>query len=86
MKTNEPNHSRDDYKLMIDNERYVWNRSEITGSELRVLGAVPDGVQVWKKNHGRPDSIVELATIIDLSHEGTEKFSLQEASSGAGSN
>ena len=70
--------------LMVDNEPYEWPSDSITGAQIRTLASVPDGVQVWKKNHGSPDSLVELATVIDLSAPGIERFSLQEANSGAG--
>lgn len=84
MTNEEQKNRKKEFKLMIDNELFVWEKSQITGSEIRQLGAVPDGVQVWKKNHGKPDSLVELTTVVDLSEHGIEKFSLQEASSGAG--
>lgn len=75
---------RHEWKLIVDNEPYVWHEETITGQQIRVLAAVPDGVQVWKKNHGSPDTLVDLGTQIDLTQPGTERFSLQEASSGAG--
>lgn len=71
-------------KLIVDNETYSWHESTITGKQIRVLASVPDGVQVWKKNKGSPDTLVDLITIIDLTQPGIERFSLQEASSGAG--
>ena len=72
------------YKLVVDHEPYEWPKSKITGSEIRKLASVPEGVQIWKKNHGHPDSLVEAGTVIDLSEKGVEHFTLQEASSGAG--
>ena len=71
-------------KLMVDNEVFEWPSDSITGAQIRVLASVPDGVQVWKKNHGSPDTLVELTTVVHLSEHGIERFSLQEASSGAG--
>ncbi|MGZ8236269.1 MAG: multiubiquitin domain-containing protein [Methylobacter sp.] len=73
-----------EWKLIVDNESYNWHEDSITGRQIRELASVPDGVQVWKKNKGNPDSLVELETVIDLTQPGIERFSLQEASSGAG--
>lgn len=73
-----------DWKLMVDNETYDWPQGSITGAQIRELASVPDGVQVWKKNNGSPDTLVELATVNDLTGPGIERFSLQEASTGAG--
>lgn len=77
-------HKHKEWKLIVDNEPYVWHEETITGKQIRELASVPDGVQVWKKNKGSPDTLVELGTVIDLTQHGTERFSLQEASSGAG--
>jgi len=84
MSNEEQKGRKQEFKLMIDNELFIWEKGQINGSEIRKLGSVPDGVQVWKKNHGHPDSLIELYTVVDLSEPGVEKFSLQEASSGAG--
>lgn len=70
--------------LKIDHEPYEWEGDTIDGQQLRTLGSVPDNVQIWKKNKGAPDSLVELTTIVDLTGPGIEMFSLQEASTGAG--
>lgn len=72
------------WKLIIDNEHYVWEESSITGSQIRTLGAVPDGVHVWQKIKHAPDKLIEPADVVSLTPDGPEKFSLQEASSGAG--
>lgn len=72
------------FKLKVDNETYEWDSETITGAQIRSLAAVPDGVQVWRKNPGSPDTLVELTTVTQLSEPGIERFSLQEASSGAG--
>lgn len=73
-----------EWKLIVDNELYVWHEEMITGRQIRTLASVPDGVQVWKKNQGSPDTLVDLGTAINLTQHGTERFCLQEASSGAG--
>lgn len=85
MSNTEAGHKKqNEWKLIIDNETYEWPDSSISGQQIRTLAAVPDGVQVWKKNHGSPDTLVELGAVIDLTQPGIERFSLQEASSGAG--
>lgn len=83
-KGTEADKKKHDWKLIVDNETYDWSEGSITGKQIRVLASVPDGVQVWKKNKGSPDTLVELGTVIDLTTPGIERFSLQEASSGAG--
>ena len=80
----ETGNKKHEWKLIVDNETYDWAEGSINGKQIRVLASVPDGVQVWKKNKGNPDTLVELITIIDLTLHGIERFSLQEASSGAG--
>lgn len=80
----EADNKKHEWKLIVDNETYDWHEGSITGAQIRVLASVPDGVQVWKKNKGSPDTLVELGSVIDLTGPGIERFSLQEASSGAG--
>lgn len=70
--------------LKIDNVPYEWDKDTITAEELRQLGGIPDNVQIWLKNPGAPDTLVEAGQVIDLTKPGIEKFSTQEASSGAG--
>jgi len=83
-KESEADKKKHDWKLIVDNETYDWSEGSITGKQIRVLASVPDGVQVWKKNKSSPDTLVELGAVIDLTAPGNERFSLQEASSGAG--
>lgn len=72
-------------ELFIDNERYDWNDDAITGAQLRLLGALPDDVQIFWKNPGRPDIEVKSDTVINLkSHPGPDHFSTQSVGSQAG--
>lgn len=72
-------------ELFIDNERYDWDKESITAEELRVLGAIPAGVQIFWKRPGQPDIEVGAGMVIDLAeHPGPERFSTQAVGSQAG--
>ena len=72
------------WKLIVEDEHYVWHENSITGAQIRTLASVPENVQVWQKIKHAPDLLIQPQDIVSLAAEGTEKFSLQEASSGAG--
>lgn len=72
-------------ELFIDNERYDWNKDTITGAELRVLGSLPDDVQIFWKIPGHPDQEVKNNTVVDLKkNPGPDRFSTQSVGSQAG--
>lgn len=72
-------------ELFIDNERYDWEKASITAEELRTLGAIPVGVQIFLKRPGQPDVEVVAGMVIDLtSHPAPERFSTQAVGSQAG--
>jgi hypothetical protein len=72
-------------ELFIDNEPYDWNKETITGAQLRVLGSLPDDVQIFWKVPGKPDQEVKNNTVINLKKSpGPDRFSTQSVGSQAG--
>ena len=73
------------YQLFVDNDKYEWEKSIITGSELRVLAGIPDNAEIYMKVPGKPDAVISNDTTIDLEkHHGPAKFSTQSPGSQAG--
>lgn len=73
------------YELFIDDDKYQWEQDELTGAQLRTLGAIPEGVEVFLKVPGKPDQEIANTTVVNLKdHHGPAKFSTQAAGSQAG--
>lgn len=73
------------YQLFVDNDKYEWEKSTITGSELRVLAGIPDNAEIYMKVPGKPDAAISNDTTTDLEkHHGPAKFSTQSPGSQAG--
>lgn len=73
------------YQLFVDNDKYEWEKSIITGSELRVLAGIPDNAEIYMKVPSKPDAAISNDTTIDLEkHHGPAKFSTQSPGSQAG--
>lgn len=71
--------------IFVDGDKYEWDKSTITGAELRSLAAIPQGAQIYLKVPGHPDDLVGDDTTVDLaSHHGPAKFSTQSPGSQAG--
>ena len=71
-------------ELMIDNDPYEWGSETITGAELRTLGDVPDGVQLFQERPGKEDVEIKPDTVVSLAGPGIERFSTDSIGSGAG--
>lgn len=72
-------------EVFIDNEPHPWEGDEITGAEIRELGALPDDVQIFHKVPGQPDEEVKNDTVVDLTKQpGPDRFSTQAVGSQAG--
>ncbi len=73
------------FELFIDNDKYTWGEDTITGAQLRVLGAIPEGVDIFLKVPGKPDKPIENTTSVNLKeHHGPARFSTQSPGSQAG--
>ena len=73
------------FLIFVDNDKYEWDKSTITGAELRVLAAIPESVEIFLEVPGKPDLEVKNNTVIDLEkHHGPAKFSTQSPGSQAG--
>jgi len=72
-------------EVFIDNEPYDWDEECISGAQLRVLGSLPDDVQIFHKVPGHPDEEVKDDTVVDLTKQhGPDRFSTQPVGSQAG--
>lgn len=73
------------YQLFVDGDKYEWEKSTISGAELRVLAGIPDNAEIFLKVPGSRDADVFNDTIVDLEkHHGPAKFSTQSPGSQAG--
>jgi Multiubiquitin len=78
---NQPKH----FELFVDGERHTWDKSTITGAELRVLAGIPESAQIFEHVPGKPDIEINNNTVVDLAkHHGAVKFSTQSPGSQAG--
>ena len=73
------------FLILVDNDKYEWDRPTITGAQLRVLAAVPENVQIFLHVPGKPDEEIQNGTVVDLAaHHGPARFSTQSSGSQAG--
>jgi len=73
------------FQLFVDGDKYEWNKSTISGTELRALAGIPDGAQIFQDVPGKPDIEIMNDTIVDLEkHHGPVRFSTQSTGSQAG--
>jgi Multiubiquitin len=74
-----------EFDLFIDGDKYHWEHSMITGAQLRVLGAIPEGVDIFLQVPGKPDKPITDTTSVNLEeHHGPARFSTQSPGSQAG--
>jgi hypothetical protein len=63
------------YKIMIDNKPFDWEHRFIKGAEIRSLGNIPVGYQIFLKVNGpAEDELIEDEASVDLSQPGREHF------------
>jgi hypothetical protein len=68
-KTNKPDH------IFVDQKRYDWNDSCITGAQIKDLAGVdPQAYDAWQDVPGPEDILVGDNDKIDLTEPGVEKF------------
>ena len=73
------------FTVFVDQDKFEWNESTITGAKLRVLAAIPQNALIFLKVPGKPDEPVDNTTSIDLAtHHGPARFSTQSPGSQAG--
>ncbi|HUZ95337.1 MAG TPA: multiubiquitin domain-containing protein [Edaphobacter sp.] len=73
------------FELFIDGDKYRWEQDTITGAQLRVLGAIPEGVEIFLQVPGKPDEPITDTTSVNLEeHHGPARFSTQSPGSQAG--
>jgi len=71
--------------LFVDGDKYEWEKSTITGSELRVLAGIPQGAQIFLKVPSMPDVPISDQTTTELvDRHGPARFSTQSPGSQAG--
>jgi hypothetical protein len=76
---------KDAFLVFVDGDKYEWENPTISGAELRMLAAIPQGAQIFLKVSGKPDDRIDDATVVNLAnHHGPAKFSTQSPGSQAG--
>jgi hypothetical protein len=76
---------KEKYKFKIENETYDWDERFITGSDVRGVGpGIPDNMDLYLKENGKPGRLIANDTEVDLAEPGIEKFYAQDSSSEAG--
>jgi len=77
--------SKTKFLVFVDGDKYEWEKSVITGAELRMLAAIPQNAEIYIKVPGKPDDPIGDESSIDLdAHHGPAKFSTQSPGSQAG--
>ena len=77
--------AKPDFFVFVDNDKYDWTKSTISGAEVRVLAAVPQSATIYLKTPGKTDQPIEDATVVDLeAHHGPARFSTHASGSQAG--
>jgi hypothetical protein len=80
-----PDKQKKSYKFKIDETNHEWEEAIITGAQLRALPpGVPDNMDLYLKEPGKPGRLIERDDEVDLSQPGRDKFYTQDASSEAG--
>ena len=73
------------HQLFIDGDKYTWEQDTITGAQLRTLGSIPEGVEIFLQVPGKPDQLIEDDASVNLKeHHGPARFSTQSPGSQAG--
>jgi hypothetical protein len=62
------------YKLAIDGTQYEWPSRVISGGQLRKLGQVPDGKEVFQELPDAVERVIQEHDLVDLDAPGVEKF------------
>jgi hypothetical protein len=62
------------FKILIDHQPYEWEKSTITGSEIKVLAGVDPAYGVWQDIAGPTDPPVDDGQAVDLTNAGNERF------------
>ena len=77
--------SKEKFLVFVDGDKYEWEKSTVSGAELRMLAAIPENAQIYLKVPGRTDEPVNNDSTVDLAkHHGAAKFSTQSPGSQAG--
>lgn len=64
------------YRIKIDKDKYVVEKSSMTGRELLVLAGKtpPERFMISQKPHGGPPKQIKLDESVDITTPGIEKF------------
>ena len=77
--------SKEKILLFVDGDKFEWEKTTITGAELRVLAAIPQGAQIFLKVPSKPDAPISDQTTTELvDRHGPARFSTQSPGSQAG--
>jgi len=67
--------SKHAWKLVVDQKHFEWTQQFIKGAEVRHLGNIPSGFQIFLSINGPwEDELIEDADSVDLARPGIEQF------------
>ena len=68
-------HEKRKFKLMIDGKAFEWDRSSISGSEIKQLASIEASYQLFQELKGDdPDRPIADGTAVNLAESGEERF------------
>lgn len=66
---------RQPLEFQLENKKLAWNKPFITGAELRKLGAIEEGDEIWLKiAQPYEDELIDVKERVDLTRSGVEHF------------
>lgn len=63
-----------EYRIMVDGKNYKWDKQEINGAEIRMIGLIPKDNQIFLKIHNQDDRLIGDDDKVDLAKPGVEQF------------
>jgi hypothetical protein len=60
------------YNVSIDDRRFPWGESEISGEMLRFIGRTPNNRDLYLEHDDKADELLETSSKVDLSKKGVE--------------
>jgi len=63
-----------EYQIKVDGKNYKWDKQEISGAEIRLIGLIPHDYQIFLKIHNQEERLIGDDDKVDLTNPGVEQF------------
>jgi len=63
-----------EFKLLLEDRQLVWGKPFISGTALRIVGAIDAQREIFLKVSTGPDRLIEAHDLVDLAAPGVERF------------